>query len=84
MKGRAVTRNSKAPDAANARGPKELHDASIIRAAQKVGNSISCYLWRTAYALEESRQIHAAAGHLWRQVGYCMALSLFRLIGGRL
>lgn len=43
---------------------------------------LSIRLWRIAYQLEELRQDHAAAGHLWRQAGCCVALSLFRLIGG--
>ena len=39
-------------------------------------------LWRMAYSTEDARQDHAAAGHLWRQAGCCIALSFFRLIGG--
>ena len=45
---------------------------------------LSHAIWRTAYALEESRQNHASTGHLWRQALCCIALSLFRLIGGRI
>ena len=37
-----------------------------------------------AYSLELARQDHADAGHLWRQVGCCIALSFFRMIGGRI
>ncbi len=44
---------------------------------------LSTVLWRTAYAMEEARQDHAAAGRVWRQVGCCIALSFFRMIGGR-
>lgn len=44
---------------------------------------ISILTWRMAYATEEARQDHAAAGHLWRQAGCCIALSFFRMIGGR-
>lgn len=40
-------------------------------------------IWRTAYALEEARETHAAHGHLWRQAGCCVALSVFQIFGGR-
>ena len=43
---------------------------------------LSLMIWRSAYALEEARQIHAALGHLWRQVACCIGLTLFRMIGG--
>jgi hypothetical protein len=46
-------------------------------------NKLSIALWRTAYSLEIARQDHADAGHLWRQAGCCIALSFFRMIGGR-
>ena len=39
-------------------------------------------LWRMAYSMEEARQDHAAAGHLWRQAVCCIALSFFRMAGG--
>ena len=39
--------------------------------------------WRLAYTLEESRQNHASLGHLWRQAACCVALSFFRIVGGR-
>lgn len=47
-------------------------------------NKLSIALWRTAYAVEEARQAHAASGHMWRQAGCCVALSIFRTIGGRI
>ena len=43
----------------------------------------SLIIWRTSYRLEEARQDHAALGHLWRQAACCMALSFFRILGGR-
>lgn len=46
-------------------------------------NKLSIALWRVAYCLELARQDHADAGHLWRQAGCCIALSFFRMIGGR-
>ncbi len=42
---------------------------------------ISFSFWRINYELEKARQEHAALGHLWRQIGCCIALSLFRIIG---
>lgn len=44
---------------------------------------LSMAMWRAAYCLELARQSHADAGHLWRQAGCCIALSFFRMIGGR-
>jgi hypothetical protein len=55
----------------------------IIQATHALRNRLSNTLWRSAYAMEETRQDHAAAGHLWRQAGCCIALSFFRMIGGR-
>jgi len=37
--------------------------------------------WVVNYSLEESRQDHAARGHLWKQIGFCLVLLIFRLIG---
>lgn len=48
-----------------------------------MNNRLSLALWRMAYTLEEARHEHADARNLWRQAGCCVALSLFRLIGGR-
>lgn len=44
---------------------------------------LSLAIWRTAYILEEARQDHAALGNLWRQAACCVALSFFRILGGR-
>jgi len=44
---------------------------------------MSLAIWRAAYSLELARQDCADAGHLWRQAGCCIALSFFRMIGGR-
>ena len=49
-----------------------------------MSNRLSLAIWRLGYRLEDARQDHAAAGHLWRQAGCCIALSLYRLIGGAL
>ena len=43
---------------------------------------LSFAVWRTAYALEERRQHHAYARNLWRQAGCCIALWVFRMLGG--
>ncbi len=55
----------------------------IIKATRALGNRLSNTIWRSAYAMEEARQDHAATGHLWRQAGCCIALSFLRMIGGR-
>ena len=47
------------------------------------GARFSIATWRIAYTLEESRQNHASLGHLWRQAACCVALSFFRIVGGR-
>lgn len=44
---------------------------------------VSRAIWRAAYCTELARQDHADAGHLWRQAWCCIALSFFRMIGGR-
>lgn len=47
-------------------------------------DKVSIAVWRTSYALEEARETHAAHGHLWWQAGCCVALSVFRIFGGRM
>lgn len=42
---------------------------------------LSRKFWVANYGLEESRQDHAARGHLWKQILYCLALLVFRMIG---
>ena len=44
--------------------------------------SIKRRIWLIGYDLEETRQIHAASGHFWKQAGVCITLALLRL--GRL
>lgn len=39
-------------------------------------------IWLIGYDLEETRRIHAADGHFWKQAGTCIALALLRM--GRL
>lgn len=39
-------------------------------------------LWVLQYRVEEVRQLAHYSGHLWRQVGACIALSILRLFGG--
>lgn len=42
---------------------------------------VSISFWRTNYIFEENRREHAALGYLWKQIGYCIALLVFRAIG---
>jgi len=44
-------------------------------------DQVSRSFWLANYNLEESRQDHAALGHLWKQIGSCLALLAFRLAG---
>jgi len=37
--------------------------------------------WIANFRLEENRRDHADLGHLWRQISYCLALLVFRLVG---
>lgn len=39
-------------------------------------------IWLIGHDLEETRQLHAASGHFWKQAGACVTLALLRL--GRL
>lgn len=39
-------------------------------------------IWLIGYELEETRQLHAASGHFWKQAGVCITLALLRF--GRL
>ena len=47
-------------------------------------NRLSNFVWRLTYCLEEARQECGSAGRLWKQAGCCIALSLLRMIGGKL
>lgn len=58
---------------------RQQHSGLIDRIQARVSRTV----WRAAYCLELARQDHADAGHLWRQAGCCIALSFFRMIGGR-
>lgn len=44
---------------------------------------VSQTIWRAAYNIELARQDYTDAGHLWRRALCCIALSFFRMIGGR-
>lgn len=39
-------------------------------------------IWLIGYDLEETRQLHLASGHFWKQAGVCITLAFLRL--GRL
>ncbi len=40
---------------------------------------VDILLWTLSYSLEERRQSHAAARHLWKQAGCRIALELLRI-----
>ncbi|MBW8458641.1 MAG: hypothetical protein K0M58_09395 [Thiobacillus sp.] len=39
-------------------------------------------IWLIGYDLEETRQLHAASGHFWKEAGVCITFALLRF--GRL
>lgn len=45
-------------------------------------SAIKRRIWLMGYDLEETRQLHAASGHFWKEAGACIALALLRF--GRL
>ena len=54
------------------------HSFNLVKKKVK---RISRSFWVASYNLETARQDHAARGHLWRQIGYCIVLLAFRLAG---
>lgn len=56
--------------------------ADFSKLIKKKFNRIATSFWRVNYNLESNRQEHADLGHLWKQVWYCIVLSVFRLISG--
>lgn len=77
----------KTPNAGRAEGFFKVNCTSIVaylgEAIKAKHEQASIAIWRASYALEEARQTHAALGHLWRQAGCCVALSLIGFLGGR-
>ena len=81
-------RKTKTPQGGQAKGAfKTTNSASIFtylcKASKARYEQVTIVVWRTSYALEDARNTHAALGHLWRQATCCVALALFRFIGGR-
>ena len=64
---------------------KRLYNLSIFsnfsKLVKKKVSRISTSFWRSNYILEENRREHASLGHLWKQIGYCFALLVFRFVG---
>lgn len=80
-------RKTKAPQVLADRGLSNSSNSkgifNYLGDAIKAGHKqASIAAWRMAYALEEARQTHAALGHLWREAGCCVALSLIQIFGG--
>jgi len=55
--------------------------ADVSNTVKKKYKRISRSFWVASYNLETARQDHAARGHLWQQIGFCLALLVFRIIG---
>ena len=56
--------------------------ADSIERVKKRFDQTATSFWRVNYNLEAARKEHADLGHLWKQVWYCIVLSVFRLISG--
>ena len=56
--------------------------ADVSKLVKKKYKRISRSFWVASYNLETARKEHADLGHLWKQVWYCIVLSVFRLISG--
>ena len=64
---------------------KSIYRTSIFtrpfNLVKKRARRISTSFWRTNYILEENRREHASLGHLWKQIGFCLSLLVFRFVG---
>ena len=58
------------------------HQRAILTHRLTMLAAIKRRIWLIGYDLEETRQLHAASGHFWKQAGVCIALALLRM--GRL
>jgi len=78
-----ILKKEKAPESTEAEF--ETNSASIVAYLSNLiklkRDQVSRKFWVANYSLEENRQDHAARGHLWRQISYCLTLLLFRVIG---
>jgi len=48
---------------------------------KKKYNNFSIKFWRMNYGLEMKRQDHAADGHLYREIGACLVLLIYKGMG---
>jgi len=64
---------------------KNFYSTSIfpdfVKIIKKKYNHFSILFWRKNYGLEMNRQDHAAAGHLYREIGACLILLMYKAIG---
>ena len=73
-------RKTKTPQGRQAEGAFNTTNCNGIFAYLR--EAIKRRIWLIGYGLEETRQIHAASGHFWKQAGVCITLALLRM--GRL
>jgi len=53
----------------------------FIKLIKKKYNNFSIKFWRMNYGLEMNRQDHAADGHLYREIGACLVLLIYKGMG---
>ena len=78
-----MSTQQKAPEETEARNETN-HNSIITEFSASIKSKkkrLSFVFWKANYSLEENRQDHAARGHLWKQIGFCLALLAFRLAG---
>ena len=53
----------------------------FIKLIKKRYQNFSIKFWRMNYGLAMNREDHAAAGHLYREIGACIVLLMYKGIG---
>ena len=76
----ATPKKTKTPQGGRAEGAFNTTNSKGIFTYLR--EAIKRRIWLIGYGLEETRQLHAASGHFWKQAGVCITLVLLRF--GRL
>lgn len=70
-------RKTKTPQGGQAEGVSNTTNSKGI--FTHPGEAIKRRIWLIGYNLEETRQLHAASGHFWKEAGVCITLALLRM-----
>lgn len=73
-------RKTKTPQGGQAEGAFNTTNSKGI--FTYLSEAIKRRVWLIGYDLEETRQLHAASRHFWKEAGVCITLALLRM--GRL